>query len=176
MHPFSYRHVPASVKIAATSFLVLAVLGLGVAVLQIYAKTGLSAQGALGHYRGDDATLQYAKSFNEMVEVTHAHAFMMPLLALVLSAGLVLSSAAEWFKRVIVSALFLGVTLELGVPWLVRYGPLWTVHLFGVAGLLLGAGLLVAVAVPLYEMWVPHPNIHDSRACKRVGHVRGARP
>jgi hypothetical protein len=154
MLPFSYRHAPASVKLAATAFLLLAVVGLGVAGLQVFVRTGLTAGGALRHYRGDEATLQYPKSFNEMVEITHAHAFTMPLLALTLSVGLALSAVPERVKILITAALFAGVVLELGAPWLVRYGPVWSVHLLELGGVLLGGGLLVATAVPLYEMWL----------------------
>ena len=154
MPAFTYRRAAPSVKLAATGFLVLAVVGLGVAALQIYVRTGLTARSVLLHYRGDDATLQYPQSFNEMVEITHAHAFTMPLLALVLSLGFILCTVPEWLKGFVATALFTGVALELGFPWLVRYGPAWTVHLFSLAGVLLGGGLLVAVAVPLYEMWL----------------------
>ncbi len=154
MYTFRYRTAALSVKVAATAFLLLAVVGLGVAGLEIYARTGLTAHGALLHYHGDEATLQYPKSFNEMVEISHAHAFTMPLLALVLSVGCLLSTAPEWLKRLVVIALFGGVALELGVPWLVRYGPTWTVHFLSLAGVLLGGGLLIATSVPLYEMWV----------------------
>lgn len=154
MNTFHYRTAPPSAKLAATGFLLLAVVGLGVAGLQIYARTGLTAKGALLHYRGDEATLQYPKSFNEMVEITHAHAFTMPLLALTLSVALALSDARESLKAAAILALFAGVALELGVPWVVRYGPAWSVHLFSVAGALLGGGLFVSVGVPLYEMWI----------------------
>jgi hypothetical protein len=154
MADFSYRHARPSVKLAVTAFLLLALVGLGVAVLQIYARTGLTDRGTLVHYRGDEAALQYPKSFNEMVEITHAHAFTMPLLALVLSLGITLSRASERLKSLVVLALFSGIVLELGLPWLVRYGPAWTVHLFGLAGVLLGGGLVTAAAIPLAEMWL----------------------
>jgi len=154
MSTFDYRTAPLSVKLAASAFLLLAVVGLGVAGLQISVRTGFTAHGALIHYRGDEATLQYPMSFGEMVEITHAHAFTMPLLALTLSVGLALSGATETLKRIVIVALFAGVALELGVPWVVRYGPAWTVHLFSVAGVLLGGGILLSVGVPLHEMWI----------------------
>ena len=155
MLAFSYRTASQSLRLALTAFLLLAVVGLGVAALQIYTKTSFTAHGALLHYRGDEATLQYPKSFTEMVEITHAHAFTMPLLALVLGLGIGFSSATERLKRLVVLAIFAGVTLELGVPWLVRYGPAWTVHLFSVAGMLLGGGIVAAIVVPLGDMWRP---------------------
>ena len=154
MAGFDYRTAPVSLKIAASAFLLLAVIGLGIAGLQIYVRTGMTPGGTLMHYRGDEATMQYPQSFGAMVDTAHAHAFTMPLLALALSIAILLSKASETTKRVIVSALFAGMVLELGLPWLVRYGPAWTVHLFDLTGILLGGGLLVAAAIPLYEMWI----------------------
>jgi len=153
MPGFSYRTATTSLKLAVTGWLLLAVVGLGVAGLQIDSQAGLTPRRALQHYQGDEATLQYPMNFAVLVGITHAHAFTLPMLALVLSLGLVASSAREWLKRIVVIALFSGIVLELAVPWLVRYGPAWTVHLFPLIGVLIIGGLFPAVALPLYEMW-----------------------
>ena len=155
MTGFTYRGAAVSVKIAVSGFLILAIVGLGVAALQVYVRTGLTPQGALVHYRGNEATMQYPMSFRELVEITHAHAFTIPLLVLVLSAALTLSSTSESLKRFVTLALLTGAVLELGLPWLVRYAPGWTVHLFMLTGALLGGGVFVAAGIPLYEMWAP---------------------
>ncbi len=154
MGAFSYRRAARSVKLLASGFLVLAVIGLAVAGLQIYVKTGLTAHGTLVHYRGDEAAMQTPMSVGELVDVTHAHAFTMPLLALVIGLGFVLTEVSERTKQIVVTVLLMGVVCELGLPWLVRYGPSWTVHLFNLAGVLLVGGLFAGVAVPLFEMWV----------------------
>jgi hypothetical protein len=154
MDTFSYRRAAQSVKFVVSGFLLFALIGLGVAALQIYVKTGLTTHGALIHYRGDEAALQIAMSFGELVEITHAHAFTMPLLVLGLGSAFVFTETSEQVKRLVVIALLASIALELGLPWLVRYGPSWTVHGFTIAGLLLGGSLFVAVAVPLYEMWL----------------------
>ena len=159
MPTFSYRSLPISFKLAATAFLLLAVLGLGVAGLQIYVRAGLTPTSTLGHFRGNEETLQYPVSFTQMVEISHAHAFTQPMLALILSMALLVSSANESLKRVVVVALFTGMTMELGVPWLVRYGPAWTVHLLPLTGALIILGTFVSVAIPLYEMWWWSPRI-----------------
>jgi hypothetical protein len=142
-----------SLKLAVTGWLLLAVEGLGAAGLQIYVRTGMTPSGALLHYRGNEATLQYPMTIMEIVGITHAHAFSMPLVAFALAFAFIASSAREWLKSLVVIALFTGMALELGLPWLVRYGPAWSVHLFLLAGALIIGGLLVSVAVPLYEMW-----------------------
>jgi hypothetical protein len=153
MPGFSYRTATTSLKLAVTGWLLLAVVGLGVAGLQIDSQAGLTPTRALQHYQGDEATLQYPMNFAVLVGITHAHAFTLPMLALVLSLGLVASSAREWLKRIVVTALFSGMVLELAMPWVVRYGPAWTVHLFPLIGVLIIGGLFPAVVLPLYEMW-----------------------
>ena len=153
MPTFSYRTLPTSFKLAATAFLLLAVLGLGVAGLQIFVRAGLTPTSTLNHFRGDEEALQYPVSFTQMVEITHAHAFTQPMLALVLSMAFLFSSAGESLKRIIVIVLFAGMTMEMGVPWLVRYGPAWTVHLLLLTAALIISGTFVSVAIPLYEMW-----------------------
>ena len=153
MYTFSYRTAPISLKLAVTGWLLLAVEGLGVAGLQIYVRTGLTPSGALRHYLGDEATLRQPMSLMEIVGITHAHGFSLPLVALALAFAFIASSAREWLKSLVVVALFTGMLLELGLPWLVRYGPAWAVHLFLLTGVLLVGGVFVSVAVPLYEMW-----------------------
>jgi len=153
MSTFSYRTSPTSFKLAVTAFLLLAVLGLGVAGLQIFVRAGLTPQSTLAHFRGDEATMQYPQSFGAMVEISHAHAFTQPMLALLLTLALLATNAREWLKRVVVIVLFSGMLMELGVPWLVRYGPAWTVHLLLLTAVLIISGLIVSVAIPLYEMW-----------------------
>lgn len=153
MQMFSYRTATTSLKLAITAWLLLAVLGLGIAALQIHTQAGLTPTRALQHYQGDEATLQYPMNFADLVGITHAHAFTLPVLALILSLGFIVSSAREWLKRIVVIALFSGMVLELVLPWIARYGPAWTVHLFPLIGVLIVGGMSAAVAVPLYEMW-----------------------
>ena len=155
MPTFSYRTIPTSFKLAVTAFLLLALVGLGVAGLQIYMRAGLTPQSTLAHFKGDEATMQLPMSFALMVEITHAHAFTQPMLALILSAAFLASSARERLKRAVVVVLFTGMAMDLGVPWVVRYGPSWTVHLLLLTGALIITGVLISVAVPLYEMWWP---------------------
>src|SRR5262245_30428078 len=153
MPPFNYRTTPTSFKLAVTGFLLLAAVGLGVAGLQIFMRAGLTPQSTLAHFKGDEATMQYPMSFALMVEITHAHAFTQPMLALVLSAAFLATSVREWLKRTVVAVLFTGMAMDLGVPWLVRYGPPWTVHLLLLTGILIISGVLASIVIPLYEMW-----------------------
>ena len=75
------------------------------------------------------------------------------VLAFVLALVLLASSAFEWLKRLTVVFLFVGMAMEMGVPWLVRYGAAWTVHLLLLTAALIIVGVFVSVAIPLYEMW-----------------------
>src|SRR5580765_7945977 len=116
MQTFNYRTAPTSLKLAVTGWLLLAVAGLGVAGLQIFVRTGMTPSGALLHYRGDEATLRYPMTFMEIVGITHAHAFSMPMVAFALAFAFVASSVREWLKRLVVIALFTGMAFELGLP------------------------------------------------------------
>ena len=173
MRDFDYATAPPSLKLLVSAFLIAAVLGLGVAGLQVYVRTGMTAAGAVAHYRGDEAAMMYPRSFAEMVETTHAHVLAMPMLALILGLGLTLTRASERLKVAATIALFAGVFLELLVPWLVRYGPPGAAHLLTVAGMSLSAGLLTCVAVPLYEMWAAgRPQMAGDRVQVAVPRVR----
>lgn len=171
----SYRSAPLSVKLAVTAFLLLAIVGLGVAGLQVYVRAGLTTQSTLAHFRGDEATLQYPMSFALMVEIMHSHAFTQPMLALVLSLALLVSTARESVKRLIVVVLFAGIAMDLGVPWLVRYGPAWTVHLLALAGVLIVVGVIMSAVIPLYEMWWRHSAADASAARPQEWQQRGRR-
>src|SRR4029450_13142693 len=103
MPAFSYRTAATSVKLAVTAWLLLAVVAIGVAGLQIHVQAGLTPTRALQHYRGDEATLQYPMNFANLVGITHAHAFTLPMLALILSLGMIASSAREGLKRTLVT-------------------------------------------------------------------------
>src|SRR4029077_14438528 len=102
--------------------------------------------GTLLHYLGDEATLQYPMSLPRMVEIAHAHAFTIPMGSLVLAFAFLGTSVREALKRLVVITLFSGMTLELSLPWLIRYGPAWTVHLTLLTGTLIVSGLFTAVA------------------------------
>ena len=102
MYTFSYRTAPISLKLAVTGWLLLAVEGLGVAGLQIYVRTGLTPSDALRHYLGDEATLRQPMSLMEIVGITHAHGFSLPLVALALAFAFIASNAREWLKSLVV--------------------------------------------------------------------------
>jgi hypothetical protein len=116
-------------------------------------KTGLSVRDIGDYYRGNPDRLMFEKTFQELLETTHAHAFMMPIVLLVLGHLFFLTGWPAWSKRLTVSLALAAMALELVSPWAVRYHhPAWA-HVKLVAGYGFGASLLCLIGVPLHEMW-----------------------
>src|SRR5262249_53061644 len=76
---FSLRDAPQALRMIYAGFLLLAAIGLATQVGFQAGRIGLRPTAIARYYRGDDAGLVMAfpKTFGQMLEVTHAHAFFM---------------------------------------------------------------------------------------------------
>ena len=79
--------------------------------------------------------MSFPKTFGQLLEVTHAHAFMMGVVFLVLAHLFVSTRASNRIKGLLLAVTFAGTLGDLAGPWLVRYGAA------GCAWILLGAWL-----------------------------------
>lgn len=137
-----------------TAVLLCLLLGGGTNLVFGLTKTGMSARDVADYYRGNPERLMFEKTFQELLETTHAHAFMMPVVLLVLGHLVFLTGWPALAKRVIASVAIVTMALELVTPWAVRYHhPAWA-YVKLVAGVGFGASLLCLIGVPLYEMWI----------------------
>jgi hypothetical protein len=119
-----------------------------------HSMTGLSPEGIAEHYRGSDATFGEPMSFRELAEITHFHLFTMPVVFMILTHVMYLTSASHVLKTVITWAGFGGVILDLLSPWLISFvSPLFVVSML-TGDMLMTVSFLVMMVVPLYEMWV----------------------
>ncbi len=138
-----------------------------VAGLNIYDKVARYPKGLVARYGPDtgsavdlnslpaenEAIVARMNSFSQLVDVTHAHAFELPLVMFVLAHFLMRSRVPEWFKLPNYVGSSAGTILFLAAPWLVRYGSAGMAGLFyfGAAGL--GTTALLMIAVPIWDMW-----------------------
>jgi hypothetical protein len=128
-------------------------IGAGTNLLFGITKTGLTSRDVAEYYRGNPDRLMFEKTFQELLEVTHMHAFMMPVILLVLGHLFFLTDWPAPRKRLIAAVAILTMFLEILTPWAVRYvHPAWA-HVKLAAGYGFGASLLCLISVPLYEMW-----------------------
>ena len=95
------------------------------------------------------------KPYRFLLERTHQHLFMMPLLWLVLSHLFLMAG----FGRGLTGALVLGgglaVPVHVAVPWLIRYGGPAYAWAMPVSGLALGLAFGGMIALSLWRLWRP---------------------
>jgi len=137
-----------------TIFLGFMLIGLLTNFLFGMTKTGLTSGAIVAYYRGDPDRLMFGKTFQELLEVAHAHAFMMPLVLLVLGHLFFLTEWSAQGKRFVLTVALVTIFLDITTPWAVRYlHPAWA-HVKLVAGYGLGASFLCLIGVSLWAMWI----------------------
>jgi hypothetical protein len=149
---FRLRDAPVWLRLVYAGFLLLTAIGLLTQVGFQAGRIGISPSGVATYYRGgetDDA-MAFPKPFGHLLEVTHAHAFMMAVIFLVL-AHLFAGAAALGppAKTVVILATLAGMLGDLSAPWLIRYGAsqfAW-LQLVSWVGLWLGASVMVGVSL-----------------------------
>lgn len=148
---FRLRESPGWLRLVYGGFLLLTAVGLLTQAGFQAGRIGVSPTRIAIYYRGGETpqALSYPKSFGYLVEVTHAHAFVMGVTFLVL-AHLFLGTSALGPRAkgaVIVSSLA-GMIVDLAAPWLIRYvaaGFAW-LQLASWAALWLGTGTMLCLS------------------------------
>src|SRR5574341_2482940 len=86
-----------------------------------FAKMNLTPQSVVDYYLGSEAEFRMPRTYQSMLEVTHAHLPMMALVMLVLTHLLIFSSFQPRTKVAFISIAFLSTFLHEGAGWLVRF-------------------------------------------------------
>ncbi len=151
---FRLRDAPRSLRLIYAGFLVVTAVGLLTQLGFQTERIGWTPAAIATYYRGGETgdTMAFPKPFGHLVEVSHAHAFMMGVVFLVLAhlfAGSPLLGGAV--KGAVILTAFLGVVGDVGAPWLIRYvaaGFAWLQLAAWLALWLAGLGML---GVSLWE-------------------------
>ena len=158
--PPTYRLTTASgnLRLVLGFYLVFVLLGLVTNGVETYRQTQFSLEGIATYYRGTGEqggeTLAYPKSVNELLLNSHFHLFIMSLTLLVLCHVFYMTAVSDRLKKGITWAVFLAALVEIGAPWLIRFVSADFAFLMAISGSVLGAGMLILIAVPLYEIGV----------------------
>src|SRR5262245_38603332 len=120
---FSLRTAPRRLRLIYAGFLVPTAIG---ALTQLgfqLGRIGLRPAAIAADYRGGESgdTMTFAKTFGQLLEVTHAHAFVMAVTFLILAHLFVATSASDAIKATVLAVTFAGMLGDLLAPWLVRY-------------------------------------------------------
>ena len=153
MNDFHLDKASLPQKVLFTLFLLFMGMAYGIALLNAFDKTGLTSQGILNHYQGNETALAYPMSFSQLMDITHPHAFVQPLVFL--AQGIIFSwtRVRDFFKISLYGIAFLGIFLDLSLPWLIRFGPTSFALFHILPGLFFTLSFLSFILVPLYEMW-----------------------
>ncbi len=163
--------LPISNKIFFTFFLSIMTVAIGLGFLNYYERTAFSPQKTIRYYCGDEEKeldvpqsveenkakleegLFFAKSYRELLEVTHTHIFSIPIVIFILSRILAMTHTREGLKITIYGVSFMGIILNLAAPWLIRYVCNHFVVTFTISNILLILSFGAYIFIPIYEMW-----------------------
>jgi hypothetical protein len=141
-----------------------------VSCANFYERTSFSPRNTVRHYSGNEEKLNdessyeynenllqegffFPKSYREIIEITHVHAFTISLIIFVMSRILSMTLIRDWIKITIYSVGFVGTIMNLSGPWLIRFkSDVFSLSLI-TSYFLLGVCFIFLITLPLYEMW-----------------------
>ena len=157
MHYFTNRSMLArldlNTKLIMTYFLVFMLGASAFSIYMSYERTRLNRLDAAAYYRGDEEGMRFPKDRLELIETTHFHLFITPVVVLTVGHLFLMSAWSRRWKTFVVSSSFLYALLDVAKPWLIRYVNAGFGVLAPINSALLGGTMLLCILVPLYEMW-----------------------
>jgi hypothetical protein len=125
--PLSWSSLPETVRALGRWITIVQVVGYTTSLVFIRHTTGMTPTGVAARYRGSDpdtgeGAMQFAKSFAEMLTVTHTHLFSMA--AIFVFSGLALALCArpsERWRRILIVEPFVALLISFSAMWLMRY-------------------------------------------------------
>ena len=125
--PLSWSSFPETIRALGRWITIVQVVGYTTSLVFIRHTTGMTPDGVATRYRGSDpntaeAAMQFAKSFSEMLTVTHTHLFSMA--AIFVFSGLALALCArpsERWRRILIVEPFGALLVSFSAMWLMRY-------------------------------------------------------
>lgn len=155
---YRLRDAGLELRLVYSGFLALTLVGLVTLGVFQLAQIGPTPERIAAYYRGGARAgeMTFPKTFRELLEVTHFHAFIVAVVYLVLAHLFLATGASARTKRGVIALSFAGLVLDLVVVWPIRYVSA------GFAHVQLGAwgaewlGYAAFFYYPLREMWFEH--------------------
>jgi hypothetical protein len=150
---FSLKRAPAPLRLVYGGFLALTAIGFASQLAFQVGRIGLSPAAIATYYRGSDTgeLMVFPKNFGQLLEVTHAHAFVMGIVFLILAHLFASTSVPQRLKAIVLAVAFAGTAGDLVFPWLVRYGAAWCAWLLLAAWTAQGLGNVVLLGISGWE-------------------------
>jgi hypothetical protein len=143
------------VRIAYTGFLALVLVGLATMAAFEFGHVGPLPSDIATYFRGGEraGAMVFPKNPGELLELTHAHAFVMGTVYLILAHLIIATTAPAPVKRWSVVAAFAGLAADVVGVWLIRYVSALFAYTQLLAWIAQWAGLGALVYYPLRDMW-----------------------
>jgi len=159
---FTLRQAPRALRLIYAGFLLLAALGFVTQLGFQIGRIGVTPEAIATYYRGGESAgvMTFAKTFGQLLEVSHAHAFTMAVIFLILVHLFASTATPPAVKGVVLGITFAGLLGDLIAPWLVRYvaaACAWVELLSWIAQ---GIGNAVLVGVRAWESLAPRRGGH----------------
>lgn len=125
--PYSWRRAASPVRALVLWLTIVQIVGYTTSLLFIHHTTGMTPPGVAEHYRGSDSTatdaaMQFPKTYNEMLTITHTH--LLAMAAIFAFSGLALALCERpspvWRRWLIVEP-FVALLVSFASMWLMRY-------------------------------------------------------
>lgn len=154
---FTLRQAPRALRLIYAGFLLLAGLGFASQIGFQFGRIGPTPQAIALYYRGGEraGVMSFPKTFGQILEVSHAHAFVMAIVFLILAHLFASTATPPVFKGIILAVTFAGLLGDLLAPWLVRYVAAWCSWIALVSWIAQGTGNAVLVGVSGWECLGP---------------------
>jgi hypothetical protein len=123
----SWSSVPGTIRALGRWITIVQLVGYTTSLIFIRHTTGMTPAGVVTRYRGSDpdaaeGAMQFAKSFSEMLTVTHTHLFSMAAIFVFSGLGLALCTRpSERWRRILIVEPFVALLVSFSAMWLMRY-------------------------------------------------------
>lgn len=154
---FTLRQAPRPLRLIYAGFLSLVAIGIATELGFQIERIGLTPERVAAYYRGgeDEAVMTFPKTFGQLLEVTHAHAFMMAVIFLILAHLFAATSTSNVLRAVVLGLTFAGMAGNLAAPWLTRYATASGAWLLLSSWAAQGIGSVLMVGVGIWECIAP---------------------
>jgi hypothetical protein len=136
-----------------TGFLLFMLVGYGSNLAILAWKTGFTPSGVAAYYLGDDSGLRFPKEMHELLENTHFHVYIVPMVLLVLTHVFFMTGWSERARLRVTVLAYAAAALDLAAPWIVWSGGAAFAPLKIASSLLYHGTLFFLVLACLYETW-----------------------
>jgi hypothetical protein len=127
MNGVTWRTLPPAIRSLARWITIVQLVGYTTSLIFVWHTTRLVPAGIAGRYRGTDpeattAAMEFAKSFSEMLTVTHTHLLSMAVIFVLTGLGVALCAGpSERWKRFLIAEPFVALLVSFSAMWLMRY-------------------------------------------------------